>query len=46
MKGKIFVIEGSDGSGKKTQTEMLMQKAISKGYRVNTLSFPQYEQFF
>lgn len=46
MKGKIFVIEGSDGSGKKTQTEMLMQRAAFNSYKVHTLSFPQYEQFF
>ena len=46
MKGKLIVIEGSDGSGKKTQAEMLFERAKKEGYKVELLSFPQYDKFF
>lgn len=41
MKGKIIVIEGTDGSGKKTQTELLFER-LSKEKDVITHSFPSY----
>lgn len=41
-KGKIFVIEGTDGSGKQTQTKLLVENLKSKGKRVITQSFPNY----
>lgn len=41
-KGKIFVIEGTDGSGKQTQTQLLVEYLKSKGKRVITQSFPNY----
>ena len=41
-RGKIIVIEGSDGSGKKTQTKLIFERALSKGLKVETLSFPRY----
>ena len=40
---KIIVIEGTDGSGKATQTKMLMDKLKEQGMRVYTTSFPNYE---
>ncbi len=42
MIGKLIVIEGADGSGKKTQTELLRSRAQSEGFPVASLSFPQY----
>ncbi|MBI5148604.1 dTMP kinase [Candidatus Pacearchaeota archaeon] len=45
-RGKLIVIEGSDGSGKKTQTDLLVERAQKEGYKICTLSFPQYDKFF
>jgi len=42
-KGKLIVIEGSDGSGKATQTKLLVKRAQKEGYLVNTISFPIYD---
>lgn len=42
-RGKLIVIEGSDGSGKKTQTKLLIERARQYGVKVGTISFPQYE---
>lgn len=41
--GKIITLEGTDGTGKKTQTEAFVNRAKSEGYPVYTLSFPDYE---
>jgi dTMP kinase len=41
-KGKLIVIDGIDGSGKKTQTELLRQKLLSLNYSVEKIDFPQY----
>lgn len=43
MKGKFRVIEGSDGAGKKTQTELLVARLRSEGRRVETIDFPRYQ---
>lgn len=40
--GKLIVIEGTDGSGKATQTNLLVKRLLEKEYRVATASFPQY----
>ncbi len=40
--GKLIVIDGTDGSGKKTQTELLVHRLISEGYQVEKIDFPQY----
>lgn len=42
-RGKLIVIDGIDGSGKATQTDLLAQTLELEGYKVLTLSFPQYE---
>lgn len=42
MKGKIIVIEGTDGSGKKTQTTLLLERLKSQGKQVLVHSFPSY----
>lgn len=39
----LIIIEGLDGSGKGTQTELLYQ-ALSKNYAVRRISFPDYSQ--
>ena len=41
--GKFIVIDGLDGSGKGTQTDILVERLKSEGKRVKTLSFPVYE---
>ena len=40
MKGKLFVIEGVDGSGKATQTDLLYQALQNEGKTVRKISFP------
>ncbi len=45
-KGKIITIEGSDGSGKKTQKDLLVEVLNDEGYKIRTLSFPDYSSFF
>ncbi|MBI2637556.1 MAG: thymidylate kinase [Candidatus Sungbacteria bacterium] len=41
-KGKLIVIEGTDGSGKKTQVHLLIERLRKEGHIVATASFPQY----
>lgn len=43
MKGKIIVIEGTDCSGKETQSKLLVENLNKKGINVINLSFPMYE---
>lgn len=43
MAGKFIVIEGLDGSGKATQTELLRKALESKGNKVTKLTFPDYD---
>lgn len=43
-KGKIIVIEGTDGSGKGTQTKILSERLQKEGCAVEKISFPQYGQ--
>lgn len=41
-KGKFIVIDGTDGSGKGTQTDLLVNSLKEKGLKVMTTDFPQY----
>ena len=41
-KGKIIVIEGLDGSGKETQSNLLMKHIESKGKAIKKIEFPDY----
>jgi len=43
-KGKLIVIEGVDGSGKQTQTELLYKRLIDNGQKVMLLSYPRYDK--
>jgi len=45
-KGKFIVIDGTDGSGKATQTKLLVEKLKKNGHKVKTVDFPQYENNF
>ena len=42
MSGKIIVIEGTDSSGKETQTKLLEERLISEGKKCIHFSFPMY----
>ncbi len=42
MKGKLIVFEGTDGSGKATQTAMLCQRLEREGISYRKLTFPRY----
>lgn len=43
MSGKLFVIEGVDGSGKATQTVKLYEHLKAQGHKVEKVSFPNYD---
>lgn len=42
MKGNLIVIDGTDGSGKATQTKLLVERLKNEGYPVEYIDFPQY----
>ena len=44
MKGLFIMIEGTDGSGKSVQTNLLVDALIKQGREVEQISFPQYGQ--
>ncbi len=41
--GKIFVIEGTDGSGKQTQFNLLKEHLLEDNIEFKTVSFPNYD---
>jgi len=41
--GKFIVIEGTDCSGKETQSKLLVQKLTNLGYKAIRLTFPNYD---
>ena len=43
MAGVLITIEGSDASGKATQTEMLHEVLVDSGFPVKKVTFPDYE---
>lgn len=43
-KGQLIVIEGVDGSGKQTHTELLYQYLKEKGEKVMKISYPRYDK--
>lgn len=42
MKGKLIIIEGSDGSGKATQTKKLYDRLEENNYNIKKVEFPNY----
>ena len=45
-RGKLIAIEGIDGSGKRTQVELLAKVLRARGYSVYATGFPQYDSWF
>lgn len=45
-KGKLIVIDGTDGSGKATQVELLRKRLIKEGKTVKIVDFPEYYKNF
>lgn len=45
-KGKFIVLDGTDGSGKTTQFQLLIARLKKEKKKVKTIHFPQYEQNF
>ncbi len=43
MKGKLIVIEGTDCSGKETQSKLLIEKLKEQGHKCIMFSFPNYD---
>lgn len=44
MPGKLIIIEGIDGSGKTTQTKLLVERLKKQGRVVKSIHFPQHGQ--
>lgn len=42
--GVFIVLEGSDGSGKKTQFDLLKKRLVDSGYDVEIFDFPRYDR--
>ncbi|GAA0743901.1 dTMP kinase [Clostridium oceanicum] len=42
-KGKLIVIEGTDGSGKATQSKRLYEKLLARNEKIKKIEFPNYE---
>ena len=45
-RGKLIAIEGIDGSGKRTQVDLLAKTLTARGYSVYSTGFPQYDSWF
>ncbi|MBW3000153.1 deoxynucleoside kinase [Candidatus Woesearchaeota archaeon] len=45
-RGKLIVLCGTDGSGKTTQTELLIKRLEQEGHPVEIFDFPQYGKTF
>ena len=43
MRGKLILIEGTDCSGKETQTRLLIEKLSKEGIKCTRIGFPDYD---
>ena len=43
-KGKLIVFEGTDGSGKATQSKLLLERLQREGFDCRALTFPRYRK--
>jgi len=46
IKGRLIVIDGTDGSGKATQVELLAKTLKNEGYKIKLVDFPEYYKNF
>jgi len=46
VRGKLIAVEGIDGSGKRTQVELLGKALRARGHAVYLTGFPQYDSLF
>ena len=42
MRGKLIVFEGTDGSGKATQTRLMARRLAAEGVPFQEIDFPRY----
>lgn len=42
-KGTLIVIDGGDGAGKQTQTDILVHRLVQEGHQTGKLDFPRYK---
>lgn len=42
-KGTLIIIDGGDGAGKQTQSDILVRRLVQEGHQVGTLDFPRYK---
>src|ERR1700693_5847032 len=45
-RGKLIALEGIDGSGKRTQLDLLARELDARGLATFRISFPRYESFY
>ena len=45
-RGRLIVIEGADGTGKATQSRLLIRRLRREGYAIERIAFPQYGRSF
>lgn len=45
-RGKLIALEGIDGSGKRTQLDLLVRALQGRGLVTHCISFPRYESFY
>ena len=43
-KGRLIVVEGTDGRGRTVQTRILAERLSKEGYKVQMMDFPQYSK--